>query len=278
MTTPPKEKVNQLVEEEVAALSTFFLSSAITNPKMSSRSATKKSFATKSTNILAKKSKAVVDSSSESSSDEEVARKSKKGKKDAKGKSKSKSKAVVESSSSSESSEEESSNESSSEDEEPPKRSKKDAKGKSKSKSKKLKAPLIEESDDEGIPLNTVPNPNSVAGSAPPKLDPVTVVADGLFALAKQMAAANDANTKILEMLTQLLIKMEERDKRDEMLRDLHNARDEEEMDEEAEVELTHNVANLSSSTNFTKAAISPIFTKMNLGSPAKVEANGDGK
>lgn len=194
--------MNRLEKEKIATLSTFFLSI----PAMSSRS-TKKSASSTGTNILAKRGKPV-----------ESLKKSKKN--------------IQLSDSESSSSESESESSSSESDPKPLKKSKSKSKSKSDKriespkKSKKSKSDKRVElssaedsSDDSGVPLETIHEKSTVAipKIADVNTDAISKVADGLLAIANEMAVTNEANAAILALLTSFITKLDERERINEM-------------------------------------------------------------
>lgn len=216
-------KVRQHDINMVAALSTFFL--PITS-NMAPKPTIKPS-PSKLTNIMAKKGKDVrpVVSSDDSSDDEPKI----------KTKTKSKGKKTVVLSSSEDSSDDEpkkktktkakkskakkveSSSEDSSDDEPEPK---KKTKGK-----KTVQSSSEEDSDDDGVPLDDVKLKTSTTAPIVVSND-MTKVADGLLAIALQMAVSNENNAKVLALLGVVLSKMEERAEKANIMHHLHDAHD----------------------------------------------------
>lgn len=208
MSTVSGQKVSSSSDENVAALSTFFFSNLNMAPKSTSRSSTTKP----PTNILVN-----VKASTKGRRSREVAPPS-----------------ASESESDSDS-DSESESESESEVEvvpvpEPPK--KKKSKGKKpkepevveppKAKTKKVVAAVSEsESEDDAIPLEETPKKKVAPVDVVPVVgtnDMLAKLGDGLWAIASQMAVANEANAKILSLLADIVTKMEERDETERVI------------------------------------------------------------
>ena len=179
--------MTQLVEEKITALSTFFLSKDISTGinavVMSSKGAKKPT--TKSTNLYSKPAV----------------------KKDVPKKAVSKKKHVVTSS-------DDSSSSSDSSEDEPPKKSKKKNVGKKKHVVTSSDESSSSEEDDDEIVVEKILKHDVPA-------DGLTKLGEGLVAIAEQLAASNAANSKILDVLLEVLKKMEVRDRKNESDDDL---------------------------------------------------------
>ena len=173
------------MEEKIIALSAFFHTNDTITDIMSSR-ATKKSATTKPLDLFVKKGAVA---------NKKVAEK------------KPKKKAV----SSSEESEE------SSEDEPPKKSKKKVVEKKPKKKVASSSEESEESSEDEIVIEETAPKKESVAVPN----DGIFKLGEGLVAIAEQLAVSNANNTKILDMLAEVLVRLEVHDHKDEVGSDL---------------------------------------------------------